>query len=228
MKEIGILGTGRMAVRLADIFAQSGVKVLLGSRTPARAMKIAEALNHENIQGGSYDEALDKEWFLPAIFLRDGLLEILEKNRHKLDGKILLDIANPFNTDYSDFTSSWETSASEDIAKILPKVKVIGAFKNVWYEVFDEPMFDEGLSDVYMVSNYEELKEELAKTLKDTPFRYVDAGKLKNARTIERMTLLATELSLRYEYFPRVNWKFLGIKWEMGKKDRYSHIINMS
>ena len=225
MKEIGILGTGRMAIRLADMFAKAGVKVQLGSRTPQRAKNIALALKHENIVGGTYEEALAKDWFLPAIFLRDGLLDLLEENRALLEGKVLLDIANPFNDTYSDFTSSWDTSASEDIAKILPNVKIIGAFKNVWYEVFDEPFFEEGISDVYMISEHDELKKELAETLKETNFRYVDAGKLQNARTIERMTLLATELSLRYKYFPRVNWKFLGTEWTIGEKDKYAEIL---
>lgn len=225
MKEIGILGTGRMAVRLADIFAQAGVKVILGSRTPSRAIDIANKLGHVNITGGSYDDALSKEWFLPALFIRDGLLEILTEKKENLKGKVLLDISNPFNDQYSDFTLPWDTSGSEEIQKILPNLKIIGAFKNVWYEVFDEPIFKEGVSDVYMISDYEELKTELMNTLKKSSFRYIDAGNLKNARTIERMTLLATELSLRYEFFPRVNWKFLGEKWEQGKKDRYKEII---
>ncbi len=228
MKEIGILGTGRMAIRLADMFAKAGVKVQLGSRTPQRAVNIAIALKQPNIKGGSYEEALEKEWFLPAIFLRDGLLDLLKEKKDSLEGKVLLDITNPFNDTYEDFISEWNTSASEDIEKVLPDVKIIGAFKNVWYEVFDEPFFDEGISDVYMVSDFDELKQELAQTLKKSNFRYIDAGKLKNARTIERMTLLATELSLRYEYFPHVNWKFLGTKWVAGEKDKYAEILKAS
>ena len=225
MKEIGILGTGRMAVRLADVFAQAGVQVLLGSRTPQRAQRIAKALNNANITGGTYDEALEKEWFLPAIFIRDGLLDLLQDKKHYLKDKILLDISNAFNDTYDEFILDWNTSASEELQKTLPDVKIIGAFKNVWYEVFDEPVFDEGLSDVYMISDHDDIKEELSQTLKDSNFRYIDAGVLKNARTIERMTLLATELSLRYQFFPRVNWKFLGKLWTAGEKDKYQEMI---
>ena len=225
MKEIGILGTGRMAVRLADVFAQAGVKVLLGSRTPQRAHAIAKALNNANVTGGTYEMALEKEWFLPAIFLKDGLLDSLNVHKDKLNGKVLLDISNAFNDTYDDFILDWDTSASEEIQKIVPNVKIIGAFKNVWYEVFDEPMFDEGVSDVYMTSDYPELKKELMDVLVNSKFRYMDAGALKNSRTIERMTLLATELSIRYEFFPRVNWKFLGKKWIQGDKDKYKEMI---
>jgi glutamyl-tRNA reductase len=41
---IGILGTGRMAVRLAQLFAGSGNHVILGSRTPERAARITRGL----------------------------------------------------------------------------------------------------------------------------------------------------------------------------------------
>jgi len=41
---IGILGTGRMAVRLAKLFAACEHEVILGSRTPERAARIAKGL----------------------------------------------------------------------------------------------------------------------------------------------------------------------------------------
>jgi predicted dinucleotide-binding enzyme len=40
---IGILGTGRMALRLATLFADQGHAVTLGSRAPARARALAHA-----------------------------------------------------------------------------------------------------------------------------------------------------------------------------------------
>ena len=43
-KTIGILGSGRMAVRLAKLFAACGHEVILGSRTPERAARIAKGL----------------------------------------------------------------------------------------------------------------------------------------------------------------------------------------
>ena len=41
MATIGILGTGRMGVRLAEAFAKAGTQVILGSRDPRRAKRIA-------------------------------------------------------------------------------------------------------------------------------------------------------------------------------------------
>ena len=75
---IGILGTGRMAVRLAKLFANGGHHVILGSRTPERAARIATGLNNPAIQAGSYAQAANASVVLPAMFLRDGMLETIE------------------------------------------------------------------------------------------------------------------------------------------------------
>lgn len=216
---IGILGTGRMGVRLAAMYARAGHDVVLGSRDLGRARRISDGLALAGLTGGSYDEALDAPVVLPAIFLRDGLLDQLTALRPALDGKILIDITNPFNADYSDFITPWDTSGAEQIAAVLPGTRVVGAFKNVWWEVFDAPSFGGTVSDVYVVSDDEDAKRQVVALGEGTPFRYVDAGRLANARTVERMTLLSGELGTRLGYFPRMNYTLLGEPWTPGQAD---------
>ena len=48
---IGVLGTGRMVVRLARLFAERGHRVRLRSRDPVRACRIAQALDGRRIEG---------------------------------------------------------------------------------------------------------------------------------------------------------------------------------
>ena len=225
MTQIGILGTGRMGVRLALMLAKAGRRVVLGSRDRARAAKIAAALAHPNLSAAGYREAADAPVVLPAMFLRDGLMDQLEPLRANLEGKILVDITNPFNHDYSDFILPWNTSAAEQIQFRHPKARVVGAFKNVWWEVFDAPIFDGRPSDVFVVGDDAEAKHTLLRLVEGTPFRYVDAGGLKNSRTIERMTLLSGELGQRYGYFPRMNYRLLGEAWSVGQADQLSAVI---
>jgi 8-hydroxy-5-deazaflavin:NADPH oxidoreductase len=225
MTTIGILGTGRMGVRLAQMFARAGQRVILGSRDIDRAKRIAARIGLNTLAPGSYEDAASVDVILPAMFLRDGMLEILERLRHSLDDKVYIDISNPFNDTYTDFILPWDTSGAEQIQHRFPKARVVGAFKNVWWEVFDAPTFDEQVSDVFVVSDDAEAKATVFKLTENTPFRYVDAGRLSNARTIERMTLLSGELGQRYGYFPRMNYKFLGEPWTIGQCDRLSHLI---
>ena len=101
--QIGILGTGRMGVRLAAMFADAGHTVVLGSRDLSRAERIASGLRRTNITACSYEKATNAPIVLPAMFIRDGLFDQLEPLRPALQGKLLIDISNPFNDDYSDF-----------------------------------------------------------------------------------------------------------------------------
>ena len=101
--EIGVLGTGRMGTRLAAMFARAGRRVILASRTPSRAAEIVAELSIPSLAAGSYSDALQAPAILPAIFIRDGLLDLVEQNVGAFEGKLVIDISNPFNDDYSDF-----------------------------------------------------------------------------------------------------------------------------
>jgi predicted dinucleotide-binding enzyme len=222
---IGILGTGRMAVRLARLFADAGNAVVLGSRTPERAERIARGLGRAAVRAGSYADAARAPAVLPAMFLRDGMLETLETLRASFDGKLWIDITNPFNDRYDDFILPWDTSGAEEIQARFPRARVVGAFKNVWWEVFDRPRFDNGVSDVYVVGDDAAAKAELIAAVQGSPFRYVDAGRLYNARFVERMTLFAGELGQREGFFPRMGWRFLGEPWQAGQADELRGLI---
>ncbi|MBA4136623.1 MAG: dinucleotide-binding enzyme [Opitutus sp.] len=228
MSTIGILGTGRMAVRLARLFAAAGQQVILGSRSPERAASIARGLGHAAIRAGTYAEAAAAPVLLPAMFLRDGMLETLAPLRAQFDGKLLIDITNPFNDRYDDFILPWDTSGAEQIQQTFPRSRIVGAFKNVWWEVFDQPLFDGAPSDVFVVSDDAAAKQEFLSLVAGSPFRYIDAGKLANARFVERMTLFSAELGQRQGYFPRMNWRLLGEKWRPGQADRVAHLIARS
>ena len=208
--QLGILGTGRMGVRLAAMFARAGREVVLGSRNPARAAELSESLGIGKLRPGSYDDALAAPAILPAIFIRDGLLDLLASLRDRIGRRLLIDITNPFNADYSDFITPWDSSGAEELQKVLPDARIVGAFKNVWWEVFDAPVFAGLVSDVLVTSDDEEARGSFLELAAGTPFRFLDAGPLRNSRTVERLTLLTGSLGRQLGTYPRMNWRLLG------------------
>ena len=90
METIGILGTGRMGIRISLLLADLGHQVILGSRNLERVTRIVRELGHKQIHPGTYREAADAKFILPAMFLRDGSLTTLEPFRGQLDHKIRL------------------------------------------------------------------------------------------------------------------------------------------
>jgi len=207
--EIGVLGTGRMGQRLAAMFARAGRRVLLGSRDPDRAQAIVDALDIPTLRAGRNGCALEAPAILPAVFVRDGLFELLDCHCRKLRGKLLIDISNPFNADYSDFITPWDTSGAEQLQARFPQVQVVGAFKNVFWEVFDHPEFEETLSDVLVTGDDDVAKAKFFELAAGTPFRYLDAGPLLNSRTVERLTFITSSLGRQLNSYPRMNWRLL-------------------
>jgi hypothetical protein len=198
-----------MGSRLAAMFARAGKKVVLGSRDPDRAAAIVDELNIPTLRAGRNADAAAAPAVLPAVFIRDGLVDLLDCHCRSLRGKLLIDISNPFNEDYSDFVTPWDTSGAEEVQKRFPQARVVGAFKNVFWGVFDQPDFGGTLSDVLVTGNDAAAKAEFLALAEGTPFRYLDAGPLENSRTVERLTFITSSLGRQLDSYPRMNWRLL-------------------
>jgi hypothetical protein len=157
----------------------------------------------------SMAEALQADIIIHSLWFRD-VLPWAKENEAALAGKIVVDIVNPFNADFTDFTLDWGVSAAEELQKALPRSRIVGAFKNTFFQVFDRPLHHGLQSDVYVTSDDEEAKAAVMGLLQPIPFRILDAGGLESNRTIERMTLFERKLALRYGHYPYVSFRLFG------------------
>ncbi|MCR2804607.1 NADPH-dependent F420 reductase [Paenibacillus soyae] len=209
---ISVLGTGNMGKALVKRLSEKGNHpVRWGSRSPEETKELARQLQLSNVTVSTNEEALQADIIIPA-FHAAVLKEWAIAHKEQLKQKIVVDISNPFNADFSGFTTAWGESSAEQLQALLPESSVIGAFKNTFFKVVDEPVHEGQVSDVLVTGNDEEAVKAFMEAVTPLPFRFLHAGKLENNRTIERFTLLELELAFRYNTYPYISLQLFGIK----------------
>ncbi|MFE9680708.1 NADPH-dependent F420 reductase [Streptomyces sp. NPDC006285] len=190
---IGVLGTGGIAVTLAAMFARAGHEVRLGpapggERERSGASGV-EGLDVPGVTVGRHAEVVvASAVVIPAVLGVQGAVQQLRPWRAALGGKILVDITNPFTGGHVDFVGPWAAGGTSDLAAAFPEARLVGAFKNVWWEAFDGNP-DPAVPDIRVISDDAAAKRTFLRLCAATPFTYVDAGGVDQARRVERMAL---------------------------------------
>jgi len=214
---IGLLGgTGPEGKGLALRFAAAGTSVVIGSRTEEKASTAARQFN--SLVGGSLIKgALNQSMITHSeiVFLTvtsDQVISALGSVGFA-QGQILVDVTVPMIVDKSgvDYSEPNPGSNSELIATCVAKdVHVVGAFKTIPAHVLAElgtPLD----CDVLICSDSKEAKKRVAAAVDLIPsLRPLDAGPLKAARTLERMTVLAVHMN-RLLGMKGARFKIMGI-----------------
>jgi len=209
MKAI-VIGSGRMAKGIVSVLAKAyPFEIGLFSRDIEKAKFTIEQLQVEAIAIPDEDK-FSAEIIIHTLWY-DDIMRFALTNLEPLKGKILVDITNPFNESFTDFVTDYNTSSAENIQRLIPETKVVGAFKNTYWVVFDNPEFGGIKSDIYVTSDDDISRLRVIDLLKPIPFRIFDAGRLINNRTIERMTLLEKELATKAGNHPRVSFHLWGV-----------------
>lgn len=212
--KIAIIGTGRMGKALLKTFYKIYPEALLfAGRDVHRAQAVVDDLKL-NLRAVEYEEALQADVIIPTLWFRD-LPKWIDTYKKKLAGKILVDITNPFNKQYDDFVLPYDTSSAEEIQKMLPETTVVGAFKNTYWVVFDDPYLQGLKSDIFLTSDNANALHLISDLIRPLPFRVLNAGKLKNNRTIERMTLLSREVAINAGTFPKISFNLWGLEHDL-------------
>ena len=181
--KIAIVGTGNMGTGFAKSLANTSHEVFIGSRAPEKAKEMAESLGR-NLQGGSIKEAAE---FGEVIILAVGWFNIKEvlDQMGDLSGKVLVDISNPLNKEFSALAMSPDTSASEEIAK-MSKGKVVKAFNTIFAALLQSPDSSKEAS-VFYCGDDEDAKRKVNQLIKDLGYEPVDTGPLSSARLLEQL-----------------------------------------
>ena len=135
--------------------------------------------------------------------------EVAEKIKEVANQKIVISIANPLNETYNGLVTPSDTSAAEELQKLLPNSKVIKAFNTTFAADFSTPVIDGKQVDAFIAGNDEEALQTVSELVTTAGFNPIVAGDLSVSRTLENMQLLLIQLGMKYNYNWLAGWKIL-------------------
>jgi NADPH-dependent F420 reductase len=195
---IGILGgTGKEGQGLALRWAKGGVDVLLGSRTPDKAERVAKELNRilgrVAVRGLSNREVAAQAPAVVSTLPHSGHRETLESVKKELNGKLLMVATVIWPPGPLD-----RPSAAEEAQDVLKEeATVVAAFQTVSAVALRH--LDEEMTDhVLVCGDKAEARRQAVELIGRTGLRGVEAGNLRNARIVEATTAILLKVNKTY------------------------------
>jgi predicted dinucleotide-binding enzyme len=216
IKTIAIVGaTGNMGSAIARSLAKKGgYRLLLMANEPDKLTELKSELERttpltEVLALGCAKEATWEADIIIVATPYEAEKEVAEKIREVAIGKIVISISNPINREYNNLVTSPDTSAAEELQKLLPYSKVVKTFNTTFAADFITPLIDGKTADAFIAGNNGDAVETVSDVVKAAGFNPIIAGDLSVSRTLERMQLLLTQLTIKYNYNWLAGWKIL-------------------
>ena len=200
---IAILGgTGKQGKGLAYRWARAGYKVLIGSRTPEKAVTTASELielleGSGSLVGISNHEAAQLADIVVLTVPYAAHAETLENVKDALKGKMLIDVTVPLGKPKNKVQPLAGGSATLEARAILgDEVQVVAAFQNISPEYF---LTDEEVDcEVLVTGSGREARLEAIKLVEAAGFTGWDAGPIENSVVIEGLTSVLININKQY------------------------------
>jgi NADPH-dependent F420 reductase len=212
---IAIIGaTGNMGAAISKSLSKSNNRLLLFANHLNKVQALAEDIKKGN--AAAEVEAMEcpanASWEADLIILAlpyAAEKEIAAKIKEVANQKVVISISNPLNESYNALVTAPDTSAAEELQKLLPNSKVVKAFNTVFAADFASPVIDGKQVDSFIAGNDANALETVAELVKAAGVNPIIAGELPLSRTLENMALLLIQLTMKYNYNWLAGWKVL-------------------
>lgn len=188
MTTISIIGSGNMATTIGTRAAKHGHTIEFMSRNTAKAQALADQVGGGATVGTFGAKPAGDIVILAVTYT--GVVDAVAHYGDALDGKILVDITNPFNADASGLVSTG--SATQEIAAAAPEsAHVVKALNTVFGHVLAKgtPL------DAFIAGDSADAKSTVSAFLESLELRTLDAGGLEAASILESTGLLLMGLA---------------------------------
>ena len=207
---IGILGSGLMGAKLGTIWVRAGHEVVFSySHSEAKLQKLARDAKGKARAGTPREAAQEADAVLLAVHW--SRVDDVLKQAGDLSGRVIVSCSLPMNADDTDLVFAHTSSGAEELAKKIPKARVVSAFgtvpSEVLFDVFERRRNATKPSLVYCGDDSKS-KKTVAQLIRDVGFDPVDAGPLRIARYTEPFTLLIAQLAYEGKDGPELAYRF--------------------
>jgi len=208
--QVGILGSGLMGGKLGTIFARAGHEVVFSYRRSEEKLQTLARDADGNARAGTPSEAAQEADALLLAVHWSRIEDVLNQTGD-LSGKVIVSCSLPMNDDNTELVVAHTSSGAEELARMIPKARVVSAFNTVPSEVlfgvFDSRRNATKPSLVYCGDDSSS-KGIVAELIRNVGFDPLDAGPLRIARYTEPFALLVAELAYEGEGGPELAYRF--------------------
>ncbi|HCW06183.1 MAG TPA: NADP oxidoreductase [Cytophagales bacterium] len=195
VKTIAIVGaTENIGSAIARILAKLNYRLLLMSGDQAKLKALKEELEKLEPKAGIDIVGCAKEasWEADIIIIAtpyEAHKEVAEKIQEVATGKIVISVSNPINSNYGRVVPSANTSAAEELQKMLPYSKVVKTFNTQLASKYISAAFSDQTRDVFIAGNNSDAVTTVFELLHVAGFHPIISGDLSVSRTLERLQL---------------------------------------
>src|SRR5712692_10250348 len=207
---IGILGSGLMGGKLGTIWTRAGHEVVFSySHSEQKLKKLARDAKGKARAGTPREAAQEADAVLLAVHW--SRVDDVLQQAGDLSGKVIVTCSLPMNADDTGLVIAHTSSGAEELAKRVPKARVVSAFgtvpSEVLFGVFEARRKARRPSLVYC-GDEARSKQVAAELIRDVGYEPVDAGPLRIARYTEPFTLLVAQLAYEGDEGPELAYRF--------------------
>lgn len=208
---VGVVGgTGDQGFGLALRWARAGFHVLIGSRVGSRARdaaaRVAGQIGAEaRVEGMENAAAVARAPLVVLTVPFEAQIATLKNLReHFRSGQILVDVTVPLGMPTGGSPGRllgvwWGSAAQQAAQHVPPGVEVAAAFHNVSAHALQH-LEGPVECDVLVCAEKRETRRAMRPWVESIPgCRYVDGGRLENARIVEALTALLIGINRRYK-----------------------------
>jgi len=193
MSTISIIGTGGMAAAIGGLAAKAGHTVEVINRDAAKARALAGQVG-AGATTGTFGAAPAGDIVILAVPYA-AVLDVVKQYGEALAGKLLVDITNPINSDFTGFVTPVDSFGAQEIARAAPaNTDVVKAFNTQFSHVLAAGPTEGHTLDVFLAGDDAQAKARVSAFIESLGLRPMDTGQLPMARTLENVALLSLGL----------------------------------